>query len=126
MITLSIAGAYGASMTWLHYLSLIPEEQVPEHPFAHRLSFGAMGLLAIGGAALSPSVASVAFALIAVGCGATFEWLLTEAPVPDGDIQVHVGGPLLPFEVLDARGHPVRSEDLENRRLLIKFFRGSW
>jgi len=126
MITLSIAGAYGASMTWLHYLALIPQEQVPEHPFAHRISFGAMGLLAIAGAVLAPSVASVSLTLVALGCGGLFEWLLTQAPLPDGDIQIQVGTALLPFEALDSQGLAVTSQALAGQRVLIKFFRGSW
>ena len=52
--------------------------------------------------------------------------LYSQRKTPLGKLQVKVGAPMLAFESVDSSGNTVDSDDWRGRRILLKFFRGSW
>lgn len=126
-LVLSVVSALLVTAGWLHYLAAIPREKVPVDPRGHLMvMYGGMAL-GIAGAAMSMgSPLAVALGGMSVGLGAFFRYLLAQAPVPDGRLVVSVGDALPAFTALDEHGHPFASERLAGKRLLFKFFRGSW
>ncbi len=113
-----------AAGTWLWYLRLIPGERVPDRPVVHQalmgasLLFGAVGLVAGGGEAIIGVAAMI--------LSAYFFFLIANALLPPGEITVSVGDRLPDFAALDDDGAPVESQSWRGRRVLLKFYRGSW
>ena len=112
---------------WVTYLARIPRGDVPPKPIG-TLALEGAGALG-GGAAIALAGGSVAVSVpggVAAVMGLFFVWLYTQRNVPEGDIQVEVGGRLRPFMVQDHTGATFSSDELEGHRVLLKFFRGSW
>ena len=110
--------------TWLWYLSLIPRERGPERPVVHQalmgvaLHFGAVGVVSGPRSAIAGGIA-----LVLAGY---FFFLIVNASLPSGELSVRVGEPLPEFDASDDAGTTVRSQSWRGRRVLLKFFRGSW
>ena len=62
----------------------------------------------------------------AIFMGLFFFVLYSQRKTPLGKLQVEVGAPMLAFESVDSSGNTVDSDDWRGRRILLKFFRGSW
>ena len=125
---LAIAGVSLVSLGWLHYLWLIPRERVPERPVAHLAAMVLGPLLSAAALAVAGPLfwLWVGLALASVGLGGFFWVLMAFAPLPDGNIAVCVGEPLLDFTALDSTGAEVGPSDWRGRPVLFKFFRGHW
>ena len=131
-IVLALVGVALVTIAWLHYLWTIADHRVPRRPVGHALAqvLGvASSIVAVAwGPASGDSLSVLALALapISVGLGAFFLWLLTQAPLPDGELAVSIGDPLPSFAAWDHRGERFDSADLAGERVLLKFFRGHW
>ena len=73
----------------------------------------------LGAAVIAP--ASLA---IALSSGMLYLFSLRKTPV--GELKVKVGDKLLPFSATTSEGVAFQSEELADRRILFKFFRGGW
>jgi len=128
---LSVAGMANVLAGWASYLATIPKGQVPERPtLTFVLTLGGAAASVVGvGLALREGVATAGVVVpagIAVAMAAFFAWLFAQRRVPAGDIQVAVGEPMIRFSCKRADGSAFDSEQLRGRRVLLKFFRGSW
>ena len=118
--------------SWLHYLWLIPQEWVPEKPRGHQAILLGGALLTGIGAAMgwlegtTQGLVFTALFLASAGGAGFFFWLMTWAPLPDGEIAVAVGEPLLDFEAPDSTGTVRSIAEWRGKKLLLKFFRGHW
>lgn len=63
---------------------------------------------------------------ISIFMGCFFLWILTQKKTPVGNIKVSVGDTLIPFSVKTANGHDFSTDELIGKRVLLKFYRGSW
>lgn len=128
---LSAAGMVSVLAGWIGYMATIPKGRVPERPtttFVLTLGGAAVAVVGVGLAATEGawSAATLAPAGVAVLMAAFFAWLFSQRRVPAGDLQVEVGEPLLPFEAKRADGSAFSTAELKGKRVLLKFFRGSW
>jgi hypothetical protein len=104
----------------------VPSGNVPARPIGSILTIVA-GLVASGGAiAAEPSVLVVSLASPTLIMGGLFLWLLTQRKTPVGNLAIAVGDSLPELEALTPDGMRFHSRELANRRILLKFFRGSW
>jgi hypothetical protein len=73
----------------------------------------------LGAAVIAPSSVAImlSFSLL---------FFLSQRKTPVGDIKVKVGDKLLPFASTTSEGVAFQSEELADRRILLKFFRGGW
>ncbi len=62
----------------------------------------------------------------AIFMGFFFFVLYSQRKTPLGKIRVEVDAPMLAFESVDSSGNTVSSDHWRGRRILLKFFRGSW
>lgn len=123
---LSVAGLAAVVVAMLAYLASIPKEKVPPRPIGTLVSMAA-GVVCGGVAVwLEPSALTISLAATSTGLAGFFVYLMSIAPLPDGDLQVAVGDELLHFEALLPDGSRFDSRDLGGKRVLLKFFRGSW
>lgn len=128
---LSAAGMVSVLAGWVSYLATIPKGRVPERPtttFLLTLGGAAAALVGVALAARDAawSAATLAPAGVAVFMAGFFVWLFSQRRVPEGSIRVEEGKPLLSFEAKRADGTVFTTADLEGKRVLLKFFRGSW
>lgn len=128
---LSAAGMVSVIAGWLGYLSTIPRGRVPQRPTGTFVLTLGGAAIAVAGVALAwrdgaASAGVITPAAVAVFMAAFFAWLFSQRRVPAGDIQVAVGKPLLPFSAKRADGSAFHSDSLGGKRVLLKFFRGSW
>ena len=130
-LIMALLGAALVSATWLHYLAQIPAARLSVRVLGHRFAMAAgmlAGLAAIPLALLAD--AGVAGALVlapwSLGAGGFFFWLLTQASLPAGELQVAVGDPLPSFAAWTHTGEPFDTAKLSGQRVLLKFFRGHW
>jgi len=65
-------------------------------------------------------------ASIAIFMSVFFLWILSQKNTPIGNIKVSVGDVLIPFTVNTAEGTPFSTDDVIGKRVLLKFYRGSW
>ncbi len=111
---------------WGVYLASIASHSVPEKPWTNASIQG----LAVGAAvlaiALKPAAITIAPGSMAIMMGSLFLFLLTQRHTPVGNIKISVGEPLLAFTAKNADGSTFDSSSLGGRRILLKFFRGSW
>lgn len=129
-LALSVAGFTAILVAWLGYLARIPKEKVPVRPV------GTLALLAVGvvlvavalglGAKSGLSGGVTAISASAGALALFFVYLLRQAPLPDGELVVSVGDRLPAFEALDGDNNRFDSATLAQKRILLKFFRGSW
>ena len=108
------------------YFLVINREKVPVSvgPFAASLLLGMATSLA--GVGLSPGVATAVPAGVALALGGFILWLLTQRRLPDGELIVGVGDPMPALVATDDTGADFDLASLKGRRVMLKFFRGSW
>jgi hypothetical protein len=128
---LAIAGLGDVLGGWAHYLSTIPRDRVPRKPIVMFITQTVGVILAgaslvIGARAGSVPVGLMVVAGIAIFMGSFFFILYSQRKTPLGNLRVEVGAPMLAFESVDSAGNIVDSGDWRGRRILLKFFRGSW
>lgn len=128
---LSAAGMVSVLAGWVSYLATIPKGRVPERPTTTFLLTLGGAAVALVGVVLTArdamwSAATLAPAGVAVFMAAFFVWLFSQRRVPDGSLHVEEGKPLLAFEAKRSDGGHFSTADLEGKRVLLKFFRGSW
>ena len=128
---LATAGLGSVLGGWAHYIATIPRDSVPRTPVVMFISQTA-GLI-LGSASLvfgvragSVPVGLMVVAGFAIFMGLFFFVLYSQRKTPLGKLQVEVGAPMLAFESVDSGGKTVSSDDWRGRRILLKFFRGSW
>ncbi len=128
---LAAAGLGSVLSGWAHYIATIPRNSVPRKPVVMFITQTA-GLV-LGSASLVSGVRAggvpgglMVVAGFAIFMGMFFFVLYSQRKTPLGEIQVEVGAPMLAFESVDSGGSTVISDDWRGRRILLKFFRGSW
>ncbi len=108
------------------YFVVINKEKVPVSvgPFAAALLLGmATSLVGVG---LSPGLTTALPAGVGVALGGFILWLLTQRRLPDGELVVGVGDPMPALVATDDTGADFDLASLKGRRVMLKFFRGSW
>lgn len=108
------------------YFAIIHRETVPESvsAFAGTIMAG----IALGGIALDldPGLPTGVLFGLSAALGGFILFLLTQRHVPDGELVVDVGDPLPALVATDHTGAPFDLASLKQRRVMLKFFRGSW
>jgi hypothetical protein len=117
------------------YFRLIPEGKVTDKVA------GLVSMLLLGGGlavaaiiwhvrgdavGVGGAIAVIAPAVFAMMLASTLLFFISQRKTPIGDIKVKVGDQLLPFASLTADGIPFHTDQLANKRTLLKFFRGGW
>lgn len=128
---LALLGCTSVVVGWVQYLATIQRDDVPRVPQTMFLAQGLGVALAAssvaagfaGGGVPAGALAMVGFAAM---MAAFFFGLYSQRKTPLGKLQVAVGEPMLAFEAMDSTGQRVSSDDWRGRRVLLKFFRGSW
>ena len=90
------------------------------------LFLGAHALSLFGGLSLLLKIAVVLPFIFTLLLGSVFFFFLLQKNPPLNEIKVKQGDSLLPFKSSDANGHFFASDDLAGKRVLLKFYRGSW
>jgi len=130
-LALAVGALVATLAVWVVYMAGVPKGNVPERPTGSVLiQIGGLGA-AVAGLVLtftggSPSAAVIAPASFAVMMSALFLFLLSQRRTPVGNLQIKVGDRLLPFASHSSDGSPFQSDELADRRVLLKFFRGGW
>lgn len=131
-IALASAGLLGVLVGWVTYMATIPKGNVPERPIGTLLLTVGGTVAAVTGIAFSfqdggsPGFAVGIPAAFAVMLGPMFPFLLTLRKTPVGDIKVKVDDSLLPFATQTSDGRAFHTDELADKRTLLKFFRGGW
>lgn len=73
----------------------------------------------LGAAVIAPSSLAIMFSTALL-------FFVSQRMTPVGDLKVKVGDRLLPFAATTSEGVAFQSEELADRRILLKFFRGGW
>ncbi|NOY27684.1 MAG: hypothetical protein GXP62_17605 [Oligoflexia bacterium] len=125
-LALALAGfllSHGV-ITW--YFLVINREKVPVSvgPFAGAILCGMA--LSIAALVLGPSWTTGVMGAINLGLGSGILWLLTLRKLPNGHLIATVGQPMPPLSATDDTGAVFDLAGLKGRRLMVKFFRGSW
>jgi FtsH-binding integral membrane protein len=128
---LAVLGLGSVLGGWTQYITTIPRDKVPRNPVVMFITQAVGLVLAIASLVLAAQAGSVPGGLIAVAgfaifMGSFFFILYTQRKTPLGELRVEVGGPMLAFAGVDSEGNTVNSDDWRGRRILLKFFRGSW
>lgn len=112
------------STVW--YFLTIHAERVPVGvgPYGAVLVLGA--LAGVGAIALDPGSVTGALFLLSGGTAMGMLYLVSLRKLPDGSLTARVGEPMPAFEAIDGHGQPFDLRSLKGRRLMVKFFRGSW
>jgi hypothetical protein len=117
--------------TVVSYFRTIPRGTVPVRitPLVVKLCVGIT--LAISAVAWSYLSGSLGAAVLVPAAFATMMasgvlWLLTQRKTPVGDLKVKVGDELLSFEATTSDGLRFHTDELANKRTLLKFIRGGW
>ena len=131
-LILAIVGLLVVGAAWLHYLTLIPVEKVPQRPILHTV-FMVVGMGLSVWAVIRPLLNNQSFptvplllALVSIPTGGLFLYLLTIAALPDTPLKVAVGDVLPTFMAVNDEALLVETADFHQQRLLLKFFRGHW
>jgi hypothetical protein len=113
-----------AAIIW--YFMVINREKVPVdvRPFAAVILTG-MALTAVG-LALDPGAPAGVMFGITAAMGGFILWLLTQRRLPDGALIASVGQPMPPLSATTDTGVAFDLAALKGRRVMVKFFRGSW
>jgi len=123
---LAILGLSLVSVSWLHYLWLIPQERVPARPIIHTALMTAGLIFSVGAPWVDASLLSAGLGVVTAPLAFLFFYLLTQARLPDTEIAVTVGDELLGFTATDPSGVAVGPAEWRGERVLLKFFRGGW
>lgn len=112
------------AMVWL--FGSIHFERVPEWVLPFQVALVA-GLVGAGWAAVSgPSPAVLGMGMATLVTGGLLLFLLGIRKTPAGQRTAEVGVPMPPLAALDERGRDFDLQTLLGRRVMVKFFRGSW
>lgn len=65
-------------------------------------------------------------AIVGLFVSVSMLWLLTQRRVPEGDLKIVVGDPLIAFDAKFSDGSAFNTNEFANRRILLKFYRGGW
>ena len=130
-IGIAFAGFAAVMGAWISYLATIPRGNVPARPvgtLALQLGGVTLALVAVGNAYQNgaPSAGVWALSGFSVVMGVFFLFLFSQRKVPASKLQVALGDRLLGFEATTSGGQSFCSGSLEGKRVLLKFFRGSW
>lgn len=108
------------------YFAVIAAEKTPERvwPLALTLLLGAG--LSGAGLALAPGIWTGAGFASSAGMAGFVLWLLTLRRLPDGALVVEVGDPMPALRATTDTGAPFDLTSMKRRRVMVKFFRGSW
>ena len=128
-VTLALLALAASLGSWILYMNAIARERVPPRPWGHVAAQGfalaavatAIWLARDGGLG-----APIAAATLVIPLAGLFLFLLSQAPVPDTQIRVAVGQPMLPIRATTSDAQPWSSDGLRGRRVLFKFYRGGW
>ena len=125
-LILAVIGFVMVNAAMTHYFMTIAKETVPEdvRPHAAVIVLGAATSVAAIG--LSPGAATITLGVLSVAFAAFLLWLFAQRRLPDGTPIARVGEPMPILEAPDQDGKLVRLHDLKGRRVMLKFFRGSW
>ena len=125
-MTLALIGFAIVNVAMVHYMLTIAKETVPEdvRPLAAAETIGMT--LAMAGAIMNPSVGTIIIGLMSLMLGGLILFLLRIRRLPDGELVVSVGDAMAPLAAPDQDGNLVDLSTLQGKRLLVKFFRGSW
>jgi hypothetical protein len=123
---LTLAGTLITMGVIVWYFWVINKEKVPVSvaPFAAVVVAGIV--LAALAVAMEPRVLTVALLGLDLAVGGFILWLLTFRKLPDGALIAKAGQPLPPLAATDDTGAPFDLTSLKGRRVMLKFFRGSW
>ena len=110
----------------LHYLGLIGKEKVPVSLVPHSVIMLLGALSAVVGVALAGTGGTIAVAVLSVALTGGLLYLFSLAPLPDGELIARIGEPLPPLVAPDHDGHSFDVASLKGKRVMVKFFRGSW
>ncbi len=108
------------------YFTTIAKETVPEDVRVYEVLFAVSGALAVAAVVVEPAAGPIILGALTVPLAGFLVWLLAQRRTPDGALIARVGEPMPPLRALDHEGRPVDLADLRGRRVLFKFFRGSW
>ncbi len=115
---------------WVHYLWLIPQERVPVAANGHRAALALGAALAVAAIAVAGAEGGILLAIgtaaVSIPAAAGFFYLLSIAPLPDGQLAVTVSDRLPAFAATTHAGDEWSSDSLAHGRVLLKFFRGGW
>ena len=110
--------------------------KVAEAKLTHKIGFWVVSLflglaMALGSIIWGQQSGALGAAVIAPASFATMLssmllFFLSQRKTPIGDLRVKVGDKLLPFAAKTSEGVAFQSEELADRRILLKFFRGGW
>jgi peroxiredoxin len=114
------------------YFAKLMKNKVPVFPFGLIISL--LGAIILGAYALwlvipAPVLAVLPVAVLAgmaIFVSVFFLWVISQKNTPIGNIKVTVGDSLIPFTVNAADGSVFSTGDLAGKRVLLKFYRGSW
>ncbi|MCP4810335.1 MAG: hypothetical protein GY913_04760 [Proteobacteria bacterium] len=108
------------------YFAVIVVEKAPANigAFAASIVLG-MGLSGAG-LALTPTAWTWVGFVATASMGGFILWLLTQRRLPDGELVVDVGDPMPPLTAATDTGTPFDLASLRGKRVMVKFFPGSW
>jgi hypothetical protein len=111
-------------ITW--YFIVINKEKVPVSvgPFAGVMVAGM--LLSTLALQLGPDAVTGALFALNVAMGGGILLLLTQRKLPDGALIATVGEPMPALSAPDHTGTAFDLASLKGKRVMVKFFRGSW
>ncbi|MFT5679268.1 MAG: hypothetical protein ACI8RZ_000172 [Myxococcota bacterium] len=123
---LSLLGFLMTHAVILWYFQVINREKVPVSigPFSGAILTG-MVLSAVG-FALDPGGLTGGLMAVTLFMGGFILWLLTQRKVPDGNLIVSTGQPMPLLAATTDTGAAFDLASLKGRRVMVKFFRGSW
>ncbi len=131
-LSISIAGLVVVMGTWISYLATIPKMKVPVNPIGAKImqcvgiGLGTSAIILNGQGSESSGMVVFVPAILAVILGFGFFWLLAQRKTPIGDLKVKAGDRFLPFSATTSEGVKFHTDELANKRILLKFFRGGW
>lgn len=110
----------------LWYFLTINREKVPVGVAPYVSALVVCGTASVAGFALGPGVATGALFALSALTSAGMLFLVSQRKLPDGELIARVGAPMPDFTAIDGHGQPFDLQSMKGRRLMVKFFRGSW
>ncbi len=123
---LALSGFLIVNAATLQYLTLIGKEKVPDSWAAHAGVMVLGAVVAVVGAGLGATPLTVGLAALTVVTTIGMIYLFSLAPLPDGALVARVGEPVPELVAPDQDGGSFDLASLQGRRVMVKFFRGSW
>lgn len=129
-VTLAVIGFSIAIIGVAAYFIKVKKNNTPKRPIGLITTFS-IGLI-LGGYAIYLSnstlalvLAVITFTLTAFICAMLLFFLL-QRKTPIGNIKVKLGDSIIPFSTPLFDGNTFNTENLQGKRALLKFYRGSW